>query len=229
SKDESSDLSPNTVSVSGGPSSSTQYELQVPSFSTFRFHTDGGIGGPLPVELLSFTGTNMGDYNKLEWITASEINSKEFVIEKSTDITNWTNIGVITAAGFSSEELNYSFIDNAPNVGNNYYRLKIINTDGTFEYSKVINLPIADYTGIINVYPNPTSHNINVVVSSKSNQSATLEIFDVIGKQMVFETKSLNSGLNTMSYDVTQFAKGAYIIKVIDSNGKTYQHKFVKD
>ncbi|MBK6339939.1 MAG: hypothetical protein IPF63_10210 [Bacteroidetes bacterium] len=64
-----------------GPNTSTQYELSVPTFSTFRWHTTGGYGQPLPLELISFTGYNAGNYNVLNWVTASELNTSKFIVE----------------------------------------------------------------------------------------------------------------------------------------------------
>ena len=84
----------------------------------------------LPVELTKFTGYNDGDVNVLNWTTASELNSLKFEVEKSLDAINFTYIGERPAAGNSSLPLNYSLVDEHPIVGNNYYRLKMIDMDG---------------------------------------------------------------------------------------------------
>jgi hypothetical protein len=102
SKNETTDIPVSSVSLSGGPNGSTQYELSIPSFSTFRWHTSGGIGEPLPVELTSFTGTNEGNKNRLDWVTASESNTSKFIVEKSLDLNTWSYLGEQTATGNST-------------------------------------------------------------------------------------------------------------------------------
>jgi hypothetical protein len=96
----------------------------VNTFSTFYIHPQFYPFAPLPVELVSFTGWNQGSVNQLQWITASELNTDKFEVEKSTVSGVWNTIGSKTAAGNSNIKLTYNFTDNNPVVGDNYYRLK---------------------------------------------------------------------------------------------------------
>ncbi len=92
----------------------------------------------LPIELLNFTGWYNGEENELHWTTASEINSDFFEVQKSTDGINFYTIGNVDAAGYSTAELNYLFYDDDPIVGINYYKLRMVDFNGDYEYSNTI-------------------------------------------------------------------------------------------
>ena len=181
--------------------------------------------------MVSFTGFNQGVINKLNWVTASEENTLKFEIQKSIVTGVWTTIGETPAAGNSSQQINYDFSDNNPVIGNNYYRLKIIDNDGTFSYSNIINIPIneAVINGIVNVYPNPTNGNLNVEIQSTSSYDTKILVYDVIGKKVFDKENSLVKGLNILQFNFSQLAKGAYILQFADTGGKLYTTKFVKD
>ena len=80
----------------------------------FYFHTNGGIGAPLPIELISFIQVESGSVNVLKWITASELNTAYFEVQRSTVSGNWGAIGRLMAAGNSTAQLKYDFTDNNP-------------------------------------------------------------------------------------------------------------------
>ncbi len=231
SKDELADITPNSVGLTAGPNSTTQYELSVPSFSTFRFHTSGGYGEALPVELTSFTGWNEGAVNKLRWVTASEQNSDKYDIEKSTDNGQWSKIGELPAAGNSTLPITYDFTDNNPIVGDNYYRLKMWDKDATFEYSNVINIPLAEAitNGFTNIYPNPTSGDLNVELQSTQAYDTRIMVYDVLGKEIYNQASTLIKGINRFTFDFAHLPKGVYLIQFSDKEGKTHIAKFVKD
>jgi hypothetical protein len=188
----------------------------------------------LPVELTIFTGYNDGSINVLNWTTASELNSLKFEVEKSTDAVNFEYIGERPAAGNSSIPLNYTLNDNHPVLGNNYYRLKMIDRDGSFTYSEIIIIKVNEISspadGIISVYPNPTNDKVNIIYQSGTNQKLNLDVFNAIGQSMFNATYEFNPGLNTIILDAAQYAKGMYIINLQNtSNGNKYQSKFVKE
>lgn len=122
-----------------------------------------------PVELGKFD-SELGNNNiKLDWVTYSELNTDMFVIERSGDAVIFETIGDIVANNVDNSKTLYEYIDYKPLIGNNYYRLKIIDLDGSFEYSSIIyNKFEKNYN--INVYPNPISVgeklNINVDVEN---------------------------------------------------------------
>ena len=130
----------------------------------------------LPVELVSFTfrvkGTNEVQLN---WRTQSEINNFGFEVERSTDnglhtanspkmnSKNWIKIGFVKGSGNSNSQKNYSFTDSETGFGDIFYRLKQIDNDGKFKYSKVINVKL-EYPSKFELsqnYPNPVSLSVN--------------------------------------------------------------------
>lgn len=208
-----------------------QAQFQVSSFSTFYLHPLLYPFGALPVELVSFTGWNAGAENQLQWKTASELNTKKFVVEKRTDGGSFAYMGELPAAGTSNQLKTYGLTDANPVVGNNYYRLKIIDNDGTFSYSNVINVPIGDAVknGFNRVYPNPTGGMLNVEIQSTSAYNTKISVYDVLGAVVFEQNKSMLRGVNLLQFDFSSFAKGSYIINFADNNGKTHITKFVKD
>ncbi|HNF49748.1 MAG TPA: T9SS type A sorting domain-containing protein, partial [Chitinophagales bacterium] len=187
----------------------------------------------LPVELTSFTGYNDGQINVLDWITASEINTSKFEVEKSTDGYSFSYLGERPAAGNSTMPRTYQLVDNNPVIGNNYYRLKMIDIDGTYDYSDKILIKVADLQtneGIVNIYPNPTKGEVNIVYQAAADHSAMLTIFNTIGQLMTDNSYQMKAGVNTITISATDYAKGLYIINLQNTDaGIKYQSKFVKE
>lgn len=222
---------PNPVFATwAGNGTDYQVTFDCSTFSTFYIHPVAYPYEVLPVELLSFTGTNVGDKNRLEWIVASEHNTDRYVVEKSLDVSNWFYVGEKPAAGNSTQKLTYELFDNFPVAGNNYYRLKIYDQDGTFKYSQVINIPVAavNTTGIVGAYPNPTSSDIVLVISSATDQSGTVRIFDMLGKMVRSTSVDLAQGINKPLISMSSLANATYIVAFTDSKGNEYRYKIVK-
>ena len=100
-----------------------------------QFGTPEMIIWLLPVKLSSFLVQKTDNAVKISWSTEQEINSSYFVVERSADGRNWNNIATVNAAGNSSIRMDYSIYDNAPMKGINYYRLKLVDKDGKYDYS----------------------------------------------------------------------------------------------
>lgn len=188
----------------------------------------------LPVELTTFTGYNNGSINVLNWTTASELNSLRFEVEKSLDAINFEYIGERPAAGNSSTPRSYTLNDLHPVLGNNYYRLKMIDRDGQYKYSEIIIIKVTEINasadGIVAVYPNPTNDKVNIVYQAGANQKVNLDIYNAIGQNMFSNDYSFNAGLNTIVVEAAEYAKGMYVINLQNVSGGTkYQSKFVKE
>ncbi|HVU95099.1 MAG TPA: LamG-like jellyroll fold domain-containing protein [Puia sp.] len=108
-----------------------------------NFTTHALLSVPLPVTIAGFSATRSGNETVLQWQTATEQNSREFVIERSSDGKNYTAIGSVEAAGNSQTLQNYAYTDPQPMPNNNFYRLKQVDQDGKFDYSLVrsVNFP----------------------------------------------------------------------------------------
>jgi len=181
----------------------------------WKFH---GGSGSLPLTLLSFTAQAVkNDEAQLEWTTVTETNTKQFTILRSKNGGAFDSIGVVAAAGNSTAELNYSFTDATPFAGINYYRLKMQDLDGTATYSNVE--PVLITVGVsqpLSVYPNPAVSAVTVAFTSAVGGKYTVQLTDLTGKEIQRISGVSSAGINTVQLNVQQYAKGTYLITLID-------------
>lgn len=142
---------------------------------------------PLPVELTSFNALIKNHSVYLNWETATEKSNYGFEVERSTNKINWIQITFINGCGNSNSPKKYSYIDDKISSGNYYYRLKQIDTDGAFDYSKEIevsidNLPIA--FALEQNYPNPFNPATKINYALPTDRLVVLTIYDAIGKEV---------------------------------------------
>ncbi len=208
-------------------------EFLVADFSGGGAGAGGGDfdGAFLPVELLTLYGQVHERTNQIFWVTSSEENSKSFEIERSLHLNeDFEKIGELVAAGHSTESLSYDFIDENP-FGKGYYRLKMIDLDGSFEYSNTILLQReTDFFEMAVVFPNPTKDNLNVHLEIDDNETGELEysIFDVLGKKYYSNILTYQQGRISFSLDTSHLPPGIYTI-LLDKNGrKKIARKFIK-
>jgi len=178
--------------------------------------------GVLPVDLISFEGEVKGQNIKLFWRTASEINTSHFVIERSTDGINYDSIGYQESTGGLNTITDYEMIDMAPLIGINYYRLKIIDIDGSMSNSPIIALPFdsttrpADKWKKLKMYPNPTKRMIHIEMPEEDRKES-MTLYDSRGKIVVqFETTP---------YYIPDYMMKRGIYYLI---GRTYSGQFIK-
>ncbi len=164
----------------------------------------------LPVKLLSFNGKNEGKYNTLTWETASERNNKGFDVERSNDGVHFEKLDFVASLGNSDNKQRYSFIDKIHNRIN-YYRLKQIDIDGKFEYSKTINVNAALESDEVRIYPNPSQDIFNIDIN---NYEQPFELYNNIG-QIVMQGKTISQTL-----DLSAYSAGIYFLKIQDKTLK---------
>ncbi|NJL75014.1 MAG: T9SS type A sorting domain-containing protein [Saprospiraceae bacterium] len=144
------------------------------------------INNPLvPVELLFFKGSAQTQGIELEWSTASESVNSGFEIQRSQDAKTWKNIGFVQGNGTSVNRHDYSFLDELPLSGDNYYRLKQIDFDGTFEYSLIVYIEWEEAQKSVQVYPNPTTDNLYYDLADGSTIT-TVQLVDIFGKVLIY-------------------------------------------
>jgi hypothetical protein len=129
----------------------------VSSFSPFALGSTSP-SNPLPIRLLDFAVVASGNKVELQWHTASEINSDYFGIQRSQTGIEFETIAQVPAAQYSQVTLRYRYVDQQPLTGESYYRLKMIDQDGTIEYSKVVSITLDEKP--FQVFPNPTSETL---------------------------------------------------------------------
>lgn len=178
----------------------------------------------LRISISSFTATKLASSVLLNWKTSSESNSKNFDVQRSTDGVNWETIGTVDAAGNSSVELSYSFIDEHPVKGTNYYRLKLNDLDSRFNFSET-RVVVFGGTGIggIKVLPNPVMTRVYVTTTSSVNLQSVY-VYSADGKLMQRNDQFVAGS----SVDMSQMAPGTYMLKITDKQGNTEMAKVVK-
>ena len=169
---------------------------------------------PLPVSLVSFSGKKMNDnQNKLQWITADEKDFDRFDIQRSADANNFETIGTLSGLTIANETVSnpvgqglrtYTFTDKFP-VTSNYYRLKMLDLDGTFKYSRIISIKnLAERAVVGSFYPNPASGQVFIDVFAVESARWTLIVFDAGGKRVGTQIRDLQKGMNKISIDSLQ-------------------------
>jgi hypothetical protein len=205
--------------TTGSATSGTITTGNFTSFSPATFGSSSFSENPLPVVLLSFTAKENAGQVNLFWQTATEINADAYEIEYAADGENFIMIGKVKAAGNSNSLLNYTFNHTTPAQGKNYYRLKMIDLDGTFEYSEVrlVEVLNAKPAIAIQVVPNPVI-NKNVVIQVDTNLSgidAQIRIFDMQGRVVLVEDFAASDFSNRIELKTeNKLSAGMYIVEV---------------
>jgi len=135
---------------------------------------------PLAAEIVYFKGTRKAGINILEWQSASESNLSFYKIDKSTDGENWFSIGVINAAGNTSEMSDYKFEDSDKGLGMRYYKLTQVDVEGKMGLSETLSMNNETNSDMF-VYPNPTYDKATVELN-KNHEYKTLKIMDSFGR-----------------------------------------------
>ena len=178
--------------------------------------TDGAgiqtITGALPLTLLSFTGNTINTQSvQLQWITTGEFNTKDFAVEWSVDGLHFNKIAILPA-GNKLQDLHYSYMHKQPVDGNNYYRLKMVDIDGRFNYSPVIKIKIAVTATKIAVFPNPVINILNLQVQSDKEEAIVINLYNADGKAIASKTFIVTKGNNLLSWNLQQLTAGNYFI-----------------
>jgi hypothetical protein len=191
----------------------------VTGFSDFGGFGQGN-GSPLPVELTSFSASCEEDVVTLSWSTASEQNSSHFDVEKSIDGEIWRVIGTVLAAGNSTQDINYSFIDDEKSNGQNYYRLNQVDIDGKNEYFGPIQTNCVEKIQFT-TFPNPSDASFQVILTSKELVGMySLVISDATGKVIEQLTIDVKEGINLFVIN-QELNPGIYFLNITNGAKST--------
>lgn len=169
----------------------------------------------LPVQLTSFTGKNTTVGNELYWATAAEVNAKEMQLERSADGNHFATIATLPAKGKAAT---YQYTDKKA-IGVQYYRLKLVDKDGTAVYSQVIKLATTNSLLSMQLYPNPASRQLYINSNAKS---ATITIYNVTGAVMLQQNWKPGQVMN-----IAQLPAGTYIVELTELQ-HTIRERIVK-
>jgi len=225
----------NTNGYSGDGGQATSAELYFPEgLATDRlgnlYISQGGglrnavirfvnFGRSLPLSILRFNGYLANEIFSLQWQSANEVNTKNFIIQRSSNGTTFTDLGTVKSANTSGTN-SYNFIDNHPLQSINYYRLKMEDNDGRFTYSNIIPIKLSDFNTNLFLYPNPAHNAATVLFNSIGNNKYAINITDLTGR-LIKRVKGISTlGTNTIAIDVKNFSKGTYFINMNNENGR---------
>ena len=177
----------------------------------------------LPVSLVNFAGVKNTNGVLLNWDVAQQLNVHDYIVEYSSTGNNFTGIGTVTADQLTNSH--YSFQHLHPVNGNNFYRLKIINTDGGYKYSTVVNIRLS-VKNSLELTPNPVRDNFSIQYNNGSSVQL-ISIFD--SKGSLVKTIKAQGTTGSVYVNASNFAPGIYIVKMIDAENKVIVEKFVKE
>ena len=165
----------------------------------------------LPLVLQNFSVKLSNNNALLSWNTSNELSMKEFVVEKSTDGIRFKNVGIVLAKNEVNNQ--YEFVDAEKMIAKTYYRLKMINQDGSYKYSHIVLLQSNIIQKGISVYPNPASNSITISHAVSSKKS-TIKIVNAQGKLVQIVFVAANTSNTTIL--VQQLPKGLYMLQLLN-------------
>ncbi len=184
------------------------------------------MNASLPVELTTFSAVVVGDNINLNWQTATEVNNVGFEIERATTLLGaglnvFEKIGFVKGAGNSNSPKTYSFIDK-PTDGKEFkYRLKQIDVDGKYEYSKEIevNINAPKEFSVKQNYPNPFNPSTKIEFSIPSDNKVEIKLFDVLGKEVAtLLNEYMQAGSHYIEFNASKYFNGIYFYKITCGN-----------
>lgn len=177
----------------------------------------------LPVELVNFTGEIKNGKTFFSWTTLSEVNNNHFILEKlNVDNKTWEKIEQIKGAGYSASTIDYKI---SVEKQDGYFRLKQVDYDGVFDYSKTIFLTPEETKTDYTIYPNPAKNVININIIENNSMVSNVVITNSVGQKVsTFELKNKEN----LDLDISDLVKGVYYVTISTiKEGKTY--KLIKE
>jgi Secretion system C-terminal sorting domain len=204
-----------STSISGGTVSVTVIASNVSTgYYALSYSTNPIV---LPLQLTAFTVTAQQNTALLEWTMERAAGLDHFNVQHSTDGATFTAIGTVAAAAGDAGSANYTFTDQDPIKALNYYRIEIVNEDGSTTYSGIRTLGSASAgTATVSIYPNPATDRLHVTTSA--NTAFNILIVDVQGR--VVRQVAVASG-NTTDITISDLVKGIYFAEILTGNSKT--------
>ena len=178
----------------------------------------------LPVELLDFQCVATKNVVNLNWNVATQLHTEGYQIERSTDNgQTFERIGFMKAKT-ASGKMAYTFTDEKPIVGTNYYRLKMLDIDGKFDFSPIrtaiLRGPDLDK---FSIYPNPASRSVTIDLATNRKGRVEIELVDAVGKSILKTQVPSDIGTNQFPLNISKVAEGTYFLKMTDGQTVSIQ------
>jgi Secretion system C-terminal sorting domain len=176
---------------------------------------------PLPVQSLELRSSLQGSTVGLKWVTVDEVNTSKFIVQRSTDGINYSDIASKPAVGQSRTSTEYQLSDDIQSLLQStiiYYRIKAVDADGKFSYSNVVPVKLSK-SGGVQIWPNPFVNDIRISYTAAANTSLDVRVIDNAGRTVSQTNYSVSRGLNQLSVSgVETLSPGVYIIRITDKN-----------
>jgi hypothetical protein len=187
--------------------------VPTPGFSSYFIHAGYG---PLAIDLKAINATNVEAKNRIDWSTGTEQKGDRFVVERSANGISYSAIGEVAAKGSAGA---YSFWDESPFAGINYYRLRLVEVSEKFSYSSVVTAAVKMTQGFaVDAYPNPAGESVTVRTYGERSGEGVITITDLSGR-VIFTSIAMN---DKTTINIHGLAKGMYLIRFEDnSHSKT--------
>lgn len=186
-----------------------------PASGAEHFFNMNTCSSPLPVQLVSFSAALSEKNVEVEWETATELNNDYFLVEKSKNGKEFTEVKQMDGAGSTSQAHHYSFTDTHPYEGKSYYRLAQVDYDGSVHYSQIVQVNNENKYPDIRIYPNPAQDNFTISIDDENNYK--VEIISNDG-QLKSAQKEV---FQKTQIDCSSFRDGIFLVK-ISSDDRTY-------
>lgn len=187
------------------------WEVTFPVTGFSGFFVTGLLNGVLPVTIRQVTASQMQNGILVEWQAAREVNFLRYEVETSTDGNNFARVGIVPATNNTS----YGFLHPDPVTGINYYRLRLVDIDGNFSYSRTVSCSFGNLTYSARVLKNPFVENLQLRVEVKENVSMQLKLADLAGRIFLRKTVKLTKGSNMISLpEASGFSHGMYLLHI---------------
>ncbi len=220
---------------SGSVVNTTNYSVLASGLTQLGTLTLTDQTNPLPVQLTKLSATYKAGDAVLNWATASEINSDYFDIEKSSDGETFTYAGRVSAKGTTAVMSSYAYTDKQPfetlQANTLYYRLKMVDRDALYEYSKVVSVSANNSNASVKpeVYPNPFNEQLYIsYTAAAGDENTAVEVRDITGKVVALRSVNIQEGSHTIQMgDFGQLKTGLYFVSII-IDGQTQIIKVIK-
>ncbi len=187
-----------------------------------------GGGSTVPVTLLNISAQLVQKNALIVWQTSQEINTSDFIIERSADGVIFFPIGSVEAAGNSSAMKKYSFTDQQPLQGTSFYRVKMADIDGNAKYTSIVKINTGVLKNTISVFPNPVTRLTTINLTADAASQLQFILYDYKGSLIDKKKISLLAGTNSFSIDMSKFSKGIYRAVLTWAN-ETQELKIMKE
>ncbi len=198
-----------------------------PSTSKYIYFYNVGIYGTtkaivVPVELTAFNAAGINNSVHINWSTASELNNSGWNIERKKEGEDWQKIAFVAGAGSKTEKSNYSYVDKVSEEGKYQYRLKQVDLDGSFTYSKIVEVNIDLGPVSFNLhqnYPNPFNPSTSIKFEIPEASFVNISVYNSIGQKVAtLVNEKMERGIYTRSFKAANLTSGIYIYRLSANN-----------